>query len=57
MAGSGGGSVNIASSPTITMPMNFVFNGVPGDMDLKKIATQIRNAIKSQTDIEMMRSL
>lgn len=57
MAGSGGSSVNIASSPTITMPMNFVFNGVPGDMDLKKIATQIRNAIKSQTDIEMMRSL
>lgn len=52
----GGGTMTFNSSPTITIPMNFTFNGVPGDIDIKKIANQVRTAISSQLDIETMRS-
>lgn len=52
----GGGTVHFNSSPTITMPMNFTFQGVPGDLDIKKIAAQVRNAIKTELDIELTRA-
>jgi len=53
---SGGGTMHFNSSPTITMPMNFTFQGVPGDVDIKKIAAQVRTAIKSELDLELMRT-
>lgn len=52
----GPSAVHINSSPHITMPMNFTFNGTPGDIDIRKIALQVRNAIKSELDTELMRT-
>ena len=53
---SGNSTVHINSSPSITMPMNFTFQGVPADVDIRKIANQVRDAIKSELDTELLRT-
>jgi hypothetical protein len=52
----GSSTVHISSNPRIDMPLSFTFNGVPGDVDIKQIASKVRGILKNELDIELMRS-
>lgn len=55
--GGSGQTVHITSNPRIDMPMTFTFQGVPNNMDIDKIATQIRSKIQAELEIELMRKM
>lgn len=48
-------NVQVHSSPQITMPVTFEFNGVPSTIDMKDIASKLMAMIKTEAELEGMR--
>lgn len=48
-------NVQVHSSPQISMPVKFEFNGVPSTIDMKDIASKLMAMIKTEAELEGMR--